>query len=264
MGFFPDVSKGDPFQPNSVLENNVRRIVNSLNGFQGGMQLGAASGIVKVQVYCSSALEAGTAVNFSDSGNLCGDAIPCEKLKDPAKPFGVIVRKLAAKEIGDCIISGPATVKISGSSGNYAQPNKSNPATFQRGATGAQILFASNGKAVINLGAATQENYTGPFAVTYDAETKKLKVAAGYLSRNGEWKDVAAKELSASSSGTICVCTSLGSDGSWTEPEVKISTPGQFAYPVGSVKTEGESVTICNFRVPVAIFISADVCSTTN
>ena len=83
------------------------------------------------------------------------------------------------------------------------------------------------------------------------------------FARNGEWKDVAATELSPSS-GTICVCTSLGDDGKWTEAEVKISTPGQYAFPIGSCKVDGESVTFCAFRVPVAIFIVSDVCSTTN
>ena len=92
---------------------------------------------------------------------------------------------------------------------------------------------------------------------------QKLKVAAGYLNRNGEWKSVAAKELTPST-GTVCVCTTLDSAGNWNEPEVKITSPGQFAFPVGSCKTSGESVTCCSFRVPVAIFMVSDLCSTTN
>ena len=133
-----------------------------------------------------------------------------------------------------------------------------------RGATGAPVIFAGeSGKGVVLLGAIAQDVYDGPFAISYDTEKKQLKVNAGYLNRNGEWKDVARKELAAST-GTVCVCTTLGSDGKWTDAEIKISTPGQYVFPIGSCKVEGESVTFCSFRVPVAIFLVSDVCSSTN
>ena len=35
MAFFPDVSPGDKFKPNALLSNNIRHIVNALNGFNG-------------------------------------------------------------------------------------------------------------------------------------------------------------------------------------------------------------------------------------
>ncbi len=264
MAFFPDVTKGQAFTPSALLSNNVRHIVNSLNGFQNGGHASANSGIVRIQVYNagSSEIAAGCAVNFKSDSALCGDVIPCEPLKDVAKPWGVVVLKLAAKELGDCIISGPATVNVSGT-GDYAQPSPSTPTTFTRGATGAPVLFSSGSKAVINLGASTQDTYDGPFALSYDTESQKVKVTAGYLNRNGEWMSVSATEFSPSA-GMVCVCTTLGSDGSWTTPEVKISTPGQYAYPIGSVKVSGESVSVCSFRVPVAIFMVSDLCSTTN
>ena len=264
MAFHPDVSRGQAFQPSALLSNDVRHMVNAMNGFQNAGILGANGGIVRIQVYNNTGSEfpAGTAVNFSESGSLCGDAVPCEPLKDTAKPWGVTVLKLAAKEMGDCVISGPAQVSLTGS-GDYAQPSTSTPSAFTRGATGAPVIFASGGKGMILLGAIAQDIYDGPFALSYDTETKKIKIAAGYLNRNGEWLDVAAKEISPST-GTVCVCTTLGNDGSWTTPEVQISTPGQYAYPIGSAKVSGESVTVCSFRVPVAVFIVADVCSTTN
>ena len=264
MAFFPDVTKGQTFKPSALLSNNVRHMVNSLNGFQNGGHAAANSGVVRIQVYNTSSGEipAGCAVNFKSDAALCGDAVPVEPLKDAAKPWGVVVLKLAANQMGDCVISGPATVSISGT-GDYAFPSTSSPSTFTRGASGSPVLFANGGRAVVNLGASTQDLYDGPFALSYDAESKKLKVAAGYLNRNGEWKDVPAAELPPST-GTVCVCTTLDSEGSWSEPEVKIATPGQCAFPVGSCKTSGESETYCSFRVPVAIFMVADLCSTTN
>ena len=89
------------------------------------------------------------------------------------------------------------------------------------------IFAGESGKGVVLLGAIAQDVYDGPFAISYDTEKKQLKVNAGYLNRNGEWKDVARKELAAST-GTVCVCTTLGSDGKWTDAEVAHSWFNRF------------------------------------
>jgi len=263
MAFFPDVQRGDDFKPNALLSNNIRHIVNALNGFAAKPMM-ATGGMIRIQVFnnSGSTLTAGMAVNFSDSGSMCGEAVPAIKLKDTEKPWGVLVNELKAKAIGSCILCGPAKVSLTGS-GDYAAPTTSNPAVFTRGATGAPVIFASDGKGVVLLGAIAQDIYDGPFALSYDTEKKQLKVNAGYANMNGEWKDVAEKTISPSS-GTVCVCATLGSDGKWTTPEIKVSTPGQYAYPIGSCKVSGESVTVCSFRTPVAIFLVSDVCSQTN
>jgi hypothetical protein len=260
MAFFPDVTRGEEFKPNALLSNNIRHLVNAMNGF-GAKPMTATGGMIRIQVYnnTGSAIAAGTAVNFSESGTLCGDAVPAEPLKDVAKPWGVVVNNLAAKALGSCILCGPATVSLSGS-GEYAAPSASNPATFTRGATGSPVIFAGGGKGVILLGASSQDSYDGPFALSYDTESKMLKIKAGYLSRNGEFKAVGASELSPQT-GMVCVASNLDSEGNWSEPEVKFSEPGQFSYPVGSCKTSGESVTVCSFRVPVAILLAAGDCS---
>lgn len=264
MAFFPDVTKGQAFTPSALLSNNVRHMVNALNGFRSNGITGAGSGVVRIQVYNASSGEiaAGTAVNFRENGSLCGDVIPVEPLTDVAKPWGVVTLKLAAKEMGDCIISGPAHVSLSGS-GDYAQPSTSSPASFTRGAVGAPVIFASSGKGVILLGATAQDNYDGPFALSYNPEARQLTVLAGYLNRNGEWLGVPEATLSPTT-GTVCVCTTLDSEGTWSSPEIRMTSPGQFAYPIGSCKVNGESVTVCSFRVPVAIFMVSDLCNTTN
>ena len=263
MAFFPDVNPGDKFKPNALLSNNVRHIVNALNGFNGKPVM-ATGGMIRIQVYnnSGSTLTAGTAVNFADSGSLCGEAVPAIKLKDAEKPWGVLVNQLKAKAIGSCILCGPAQVSLTGS-GDFAAPTTSNPSVFTRGATGAPVIFAGDGKGVVLLGAIAQDIYDGPFALSYDTEQKQLKVNAGYANMNGEWRSVTEKTLSAST-GTVCVCSTLGDDGKWTTPEIKFSTPGRYAYPIGSCKVSGTSVTVCSFRVPVAIFLVSDICSTTN
>jgi len=153
MAFFPDVVKGQTFTPSALLSNNVRHLINTLNGFQGHGIVGGSSGMVRIQVYNNTGADiaAGCAVNFTDGGSLCGDAVPAEPLKDATKPWGVVPVKLAAKQMGDCIISGPATVTLSGNGGK-AQPSSSSPTTFMRGSSGVPVLFASGTSGMILLG----------------------------------------------------------------------------------------------------------------
>ena len=42
MAFFPHVNKGEPFQPNSVLENNIRDLVNASSRIGGRSTKGSA------------------------------------------------------------------------------------------------------------------------------------------------------------------------------------------------------------------------------
>ena len=268
MAFYGDVLPGDEFKPNAMLSNDVRHFINSLNGFAAHRFTANGAGTVRIQIYnaLENSLEAGTAVNFDESSEMAGDALPAKLLTDPKKPWGVITQKLKAKEMGDCYISGPVTVSVTGS-GDFAQPTGGSPATFTRGAEGAPVLFAYGSKAVINLGAGTPEHYDGPFALTYDAEKKKLIVKAGYLSRNGEFLLVAEKELEPAT-GSVCVTTTLDANGAWSTPDIVFGSPGTFFYPVGSCKVEGsgdtQNVSVCSYRVPVAIFIVTAICDETN
>jgi len=263
MAFFPDVARGDKFKPNALFSNNVRHIVNAMNGFAAKPLL-AAGGMIRIQVYnnTSSVIASGTAVNFSEDGNLCDNAVPAEPLKDTAKPWGVTVNQLDAGVMGSCILCGPANVALSGT-GDYAVPSTSSPAVFTRGSTGAPVIFAAAGKGVILLGAISQDVYDGPFALSYDTETKQVKVKAGYMSRNGDFVSVAEKELSPQT-GMLCAYSNLDGEGNWSTPEIKFAAPDKNNFPVGSCKVNGESVTVCSFRVPVAILVIADVCSSTN
>jgi len=245
MAFFPDVSPGQDFVPSALLSNNVRRIVNSLNGHRGKGLDAMGAGTVRIQIYnaLENALEAGTAVNFPGEGVFCDGAVPAIALADPGRPWGVVTQRLSPAEMGDCIISGPVMVSVTGN-GDFAQPVPETPGVFTRGAKGAPVLFAHGSKAVINLGAGTPEYYDGPFALTYDAEKKKLIVKAGYLSRNGEFLLVAEKELEPAT-GSVCVTTALDANGAWSTPDIVFGSPGTFFYPVGSCKVEGSGHAEC-------------------
>lgn len=266
MGFWPDVKRGDVVTHHMVLENNVRHLINSLNGFGAGAMGGGNSGVVRVQVWNASGsnLTAGQPVAFDSEKELSGEAIPVVKVTDVKKPWGVLVNALAARAHGDCIVAGPASVKLSGSSGDYAKPDTGGSG-FKRADTGtARVLFSGSNAAVILLGGAgNMENYNGPFAITYDAEAKKLQIAAGNVNANGVFLISAAATIEPQS-GTICVCTQIGDNGKWSTPEIKFADAEKYSYPIGSCKVEGSgeerSVTVCNYCVPVAIIIDAAEC----
>ena len=267
MAFYGDVSPGEVFRPSAALSNDIRHLLNGLNGFGGNAFCATGAGTVRIQAYNATGgeIKAGTAVNFDDSKKMSGDAVPIKTFSDPKKPWGVVTQKLAEKEVGDCFISGPVAVAVSGS-GDYAQPTVGNPSVFTRGAEGAPVLWASGGRGLVNLGAGTPENYDGPFAITYDAVKKHLKVKAGYLTRNGEFVSISEKEIEPQT-GTLCVKSEL-TGGEWSEPEIVFGTPSQFRYPIGHVKKTGDgdkvSVAVCSYRVPVAVILASKICSEEN
>ena len=170
------MTPGDEFRPSAALSNDIRHFLNGLNGF-GGNPFGAnGAGTVRIQAYNATGgeIKAGTAVNFDESKRMSGDAVPMKAFSDPRKPWGVVTQRLADKEVGDCFISGPVTVALSGS-GDFAQPTPSNPSVFTRGAEGAPVLYANGGKGVINLGAGTPENYGGPSHCRMIRKTRSSK-----------------------------------------------------------------------------------------
>lgn len=110
-----------------------------------------------------------------------------------------------------------------------------------------------------------QPEYDGPFAVSYNAETDKIDVKAGFLNRNGEWKKVTDKSVSPET-GYICVVTELDDNGNWSEPEIDIlEEPDEQSYPIGYCEVTGsgddKGVTTSSYRVPVAIILISDVCT---
>ncbi len=264
MGYWPDVNKGDPVERPAVLENNLRHMVNALNGFGDNSPKASGSGVVRIQVWnaTGATLKAGSPVAFDGTRQMVGNAVPAVKVTDVSKPFGVVVNTLAANGMGDCIVSGPATIPVAGGSGEYAVPIVNGDAFVLSGNGTARILCINGQKAFALLGMVS-DIYDGPFAISYDGTTHKVNVKAGYASLNGEWKDVAAAQLDPAS-GYVCVYSEITDEGTWSEPVVQIATPGKYNYPVGRVTVTGEgeaaSVSCMQFRVPVAIIIDAAEC----
>ena len=259
MAFFPDVNRGDIFKPNALLSNNIRHFLNALNGFDA-KSVAATGGMLRIQVYnCSKNLiKEGTAVNFPEENDMCENAVPAVPMTDPNKVWGVLINPLEPDQIGSCIICGPVKVKITGT-GTYAIPTVDDPSVFIRGTVGYPLIFTSGKEGLLLHGASTQDVYNGPFALSYDPEKELITVAPGYINRNGDWKETKEYMLKPEN-GFLCIHTKLDENGVWTEPEIQITTPGLYTYPIGQCIVEEESVAVSSFRVPVAIFMVTEVC----
>ena len=155
MGFYSDVKPGEPFRPSASLSNDVRHLLNQLNGFGGGVNPAAAPGIVRIPVYNSTqaVLSEGKAVSIDISGIIAGECYPAIAFSDEMPCYGVLAKDLNPAEVGDCILSGLAVVQISSTpaTGNYATLGTGG--VFVRGDEGVPIVNVSSTAAVVMLGA---------------------------------------------------------------------------------------------------------------
>jgi hypothetical protein len=155
MAFYPDVKPGDTFTPNAFLANDVRHFFNQLNGFRDD-QVSGNHNVVIVQVYNESeseTLKPGMPVNFGTKP-MVNNAIPCVPYTKDDESWGVIPQPIQPLSIGDCIVSGPVQVTISGSKGKYAIPtNEGFKRQESANGNAAQLLYATGSTGVICLGA---------------------------------------------------------------------------------------------------------------
>ena len=158
MGFWADVKRGDKVQHSALLENNVRHMVNALNGFGSGAVRATGSGVVRVAIWNAHtvALQAGQPVMFDAAKAMCGDALPAVPCTDASKPYGVCTGYLAPNAMGDCVLAGAVPVTVTGGTGSYAIPDATG-AGFVLGDTGQPVLFdnlpqGAAGDALVHIG----------------------------------------------------------------------------------------------------------------
>ena len=119
MGFFPHVNKGEAFQPNAVLENNIRDCVNAFQDYGGRPSRGVKGNSIRVAVWNAEdkELPAGAAVALeanTEDKKAGGSAIPCRKFDGDDCVWGILTDALPPKSVGDCVIGGVATVNLAG------------------------------------------------------------------------------------------------------------------------------------------------------
>lgn len=155
MGNYPDVVPGQRVSFSANRENDINHILNAANGFMDGITSGKTTSSVRLQVWnaSGSAFPAGSVAQIAITGHtMCDDAFPAVAFSDPEQPFGVFKSSVGANEISDLVMSGPASVVLSGGTvGYYAKPVSGG--TFERGNEGCKILNLSGGtNAIVMLG----------------------------------------------------------------------------------------------------------------
>lgn len=156
---FPYVNPGDKFKPSASLSNAVRRHLNEANGFKGGVIASKNAQIIRVPIYnaTSSDFVSGQAVSLKLDGSIKGDCYPAVVYSDDNPCYGVCLSMVESGGMGDCVLSGIASVTISGSNttGKFATPKADG--SFERADYGVPIVNISGSKAVVMLGNITSE-----------------------------------------------------------------------------------------------------------
>ena len=180
MGFFPHVNKGEAFQPNSVLENNIRDCVNAFQGYGGRPGRGVKGNSIRITVWNADEKElpAGAAVALeanSDEYEVAGSAIPCRKFDGDDRTWGVLVDALQPGSVGDCVIGGVVSVSLAGDGGpgDRVMPVLLESGRKQKFAAvpcgDARLIFANGEDSVIMLD--REDGYHGYFKVALKKTT---------------------------------------------------------------------------------------------
>ena len=162
---YPDVTPGQSVQHSARRENAISHLLKDANKFLEGRAKAHSPQSVRVPAYNASGdtILPGEAVQIDVTGNMSGPAFPVVAFDEDETdaPFGVFDRAVAENGMADLIVSGPATVQISGSSGSYAVPTDGGG--FERGDEGFLILHISGEtEGVVLLG-----NYYGKIGKVY-------------------------------------------------------------------------------------------------
>lgn len=150
MAFYHNVNPGDDFKPSARLENDVRNLLNELNGFKGGgKHTATASKAIRVPVYNTTddPFVAGQAVSLDIAGNIVGDAYPAIAFDEDYPCFGVCLDGAASGGICDCVLCGLAIVELTGGTGSFARPVDGG--TFELADDGLKVLNITGGTTAV-------------------------------------------------------------------------------------------------------------------
>ena len=150
MSFFPDVAPGEQFRPSAKKENALSRLLNTLNGFSGGVPANVKTSS-RLKIYNSGAeeLQAGTPVVFDSEKKIIGDSVPAKRYDGASTVWGVVTDTLSAGEFGSAVVSGPVQVQMkTEGSGKCAEPS----------ADGKGFDFSGSGAVVLGTGKDGEKN----------------------------------------------------------------------------------------------------------
>ena len=180
MGFYPDVTKGDKFRPSAALENDVRHLINSMNGFvTPGTNSKRNHEVVAIINMSDVTLQEGMIVNLEKDGDPATGAISAVPVKSVDEKWGIVTGNIDPMTYGSCIISGVVSVPT-GAKADYLEPDLIDPEKkkFKKSEKGGvrMLSYFHTGEAIINLGegrpSSGDAEYKGYFKVVPGTEEK--------------------------------------------------------------------------------------------
>ena len=227
MAFFPHVNRGETFQPNSVLENNVRDAVNGHLATGDRVTRGNTGNSIRVPVWNTTdkELPAGSAVAIfvdEQDKSAAKGVLPCEPFDGDNRPWGVLVDSLPKGAVGDCIIGGIATITLSKSVeiGDRILPvaEKDKPAKDYAPVPNgpARVIHADGKKAIILFDGG--DAYFGYFKLVL-------------MKTSGSAPDSEISDSSSSSSSSSSSCSSSSSSSSSSSDDSSSSSDHSSSSP---------------------------------
>lgn len=121
MGFYPDVKPGDAFKPSAALENDVRHMINRINGFMGGtITAGKTIGSLCIKGYNPTSDETiaeGDVVSIpqgalSEDGSFPVATMTDDEYAKAVERWGIAQEEIGPGGVGAVLIMGSAIVPI--------------------------------------------------------------------------------------------------------------------------------------------------------
>lgn len=182
MGFYPDVAKGDKFRPIASLENDLRHMVNAMNGFRSGNDHAARNAArVTVINMTDKTLPVGTIVNLKKDGDPAMEAFSAVLFASVDEKWGILTETVDPMMYGACQISGVIEVPVT-SDGDYVEPDTADSARkrFKPSENGGvRVISLKDQVAMIDLG----ERRSGGGSAEYSSYFKVIpgKIENGVL-----------------------------------------------------------------------------------
>ena len=155
MGFYPDVTRGDKFRPSAALENDIRHMLNSIDGFIApGTNIRRNHDVVTIVNKSDTAFQPGMIVNLKMDDDRQSGVISAVPVENVDEKWGIVTGHIAPKEYGSCIISGVVSVPNS-IIADYVEPDLTDPEKkkFTKSPKGgARVLAVFSSFMLVNLG----------------------------------------------------------------------------------------------------------------
>lgn len=154
MAFFPYVNPGDPVKPSTLLENNIRDVVNQFNATGELPVSRGAANSYRLQGWNNNdyTIPAGASVEIVADATWAGDAPQIRYASSNADLWGITACVINPGEIGSVIFAGLAWsgIRTSYSVGTCLRPDGTGG--FRRSDSGAVILCKKNNTPALMLG----------------------------------------------------------------------------------------------------------------